>query len=828
MVAEEGTYGGGTYGEGLYGGGLPDMPARLTRVAFDRDAYALGGIITGTTSTCESLEGWSAYQHCEIDLNINSAWCYAGTGSIKITADGEGDAEVAAFGLGTDGSITSGRTYLLWVHVRPTTRQRDIRVELLWKSATDVFLTAAYSVRTELAVGWTKIGVLATAPPAARRLDIGVDVLGPEAGEVHYLDAVTVEDAGQDISEHVASWRYTLSGRNARFGQTEAGSATVLLGNEHGWFTPGRAATVEAPFGGNIVPRRRVWLLARYAGILYPVWSGYTQRWTQTIPGSQARASEVELECVDAFRWLTAALVPPPYRAEIIASGPLSYFPLDEPGESAYAGDLIAGYPAALVTAAGGDGGSAFGAPSALPVLLSGATSDSGSTSLGLHQDDDVLTTNQGAVLDLRFAGGMPPQLDLAPWSLELWIVPPLGPPTGTAQVIYHQIVPSGGVDYLSGFMLTIELSGQLQLRTGGAEVVATTPGSVCDGRGHLVTVTYRPGGAHGIAELWHNSVLAGELELTTTPMPVGIPQVAQLGGALHTLTGAITYRFTGRAGHVAHYYRQLLADEIAAHYRAGADGHHLETETDRLHAIARYAGWPLEDTRFDRGLTTLLPRDWSTSNPLTLGQDAARTAGSVTVIDAAGWWRYPHRYRWVNTVPVRADFRASYGTEPESVDFQPWLDDDEVINVYTVTRIAGASISVRDQASIDRYGLSEGETVALGAASDDESLIQAQWKLARTAEPRTRVDTVRLDPASAAPLMWPTVLPLEFGDRIMIGDLPETAPAPEIDALIGQIEGEWTAETWSLLFRLEHAQLDTMLVAGDPIYGYLGFPAGY
>lgn len=830
MPAAPGTYGGGVYGAGVYGGGLPRMPRQHVRIAFDRNGYNLGGICTGDNSTCESLGDWTAYANCSLSLNVNSAWCYAGTGSIEVTATSAGDAEVAVFGLGTGDAIVPGRTYLLWVHVRPQTQPRDVRVELLWKSATDVFLTAHIATRIESGTDWTRIGVLGTAPPAAGRLDIGVDWLGCEPGEVHYLDTVTVEDAGTDVTEDALSCSYTLSGRNAADGQTESGQATLVLENPAGRYTPGRAATTLAPYAGNITPRRRVWVLAQYGGVLYPVWSGYSTRWAPTYPGGLAGASEVTVTCDDGFRWLTAATVQPPYRAEILAAGPLSYYPLDEPGESASAGDLIAGYPAALLASGAGDGGSAFGGTSVLPTLIGGSTTDSGSSSLALHQDDDVLETSQGAVLDLRFAGGMPPQIGLADWSLEMWIVPRQGPPTGTAQVIYHQIVPDGaGIDYLSGFMLTIELTGQLRLSTGGSEVVATTPESICNATPHHVAVTYTSGGTYGVARLYRDGTLVGSADtLSSEPMPAGMPQVAQLGGASNTLTGAVQYRFQGRVGHVAHYYRLLSADEIADHYHAGADGYYLETEADRIKGVLRLAGWPDEDTRIDRGLTPLLPRDWAETNPLGILQSQAAVAGSVVVMDALGRLRYPNRYQWVNHIPVAADFREDYGTEVEFTDFAPWLDDEDIVNEYSVNRTSGASISVRDGPSIERYGLSKGPTLDIGAASDDETLTHAQWLLSRTAEPHTRIDTAMVRPDTFGATLWPMVLPLEFGHRITIASAPDTAPSAEIDALIGQISGVIKDNEWSVTFRLEAAQIDTMLVADDPVYGYLGMPAGY
>ncbi len=820
MPVPPGTYGGGLYGGGVYGGGLPRMPTMHYRIALDRDGYDLGGICTGVNSTCEALGDWQGI-NATLTLNNAVSRCYTGEHSIRVTATADGQASAIIYGLGGVGAIQPGRTYLLWVHVRPETMVRDVRAVLLWKSATDVYLTAAAAVpRPGVATGWTRVGVLATAPPAAERLDIAVDWIGCAAGEVHYLDTVTVEDVGTNITPWVLSAQCTLSGRNQALSRTEAGTAKLQLDNGDGRFTPGRSATTLAPYAGNIVPRRRIWIIAEHMGVLYPVWSGYTQRWTQSIPASIATASEVTLDCTDGFRWLTAATIAPPYRAQILADRPLSYYPLDESSEATSAGDLVAGAPAALRIAASGDGKSAFGAASVLPKLESGQTTDAGSSSLAFNQADDLGTS--GAVLDLRYAGGVPPVASIG-WTFEVWIGAPESAPA-VAQIVFRHVIPIAGIDYLSGFQLVILDTGQLRLVTGGSETVATSAPSICNGGSYHVAITLESGGPFGTARLWLNGGQVGSLELTANPMPVGTPTVAQLGGAMADITSEPSFLFTGRAGHVAFWYRRLSDLELYLHALGGSDGYRLETEADRLRAILQYVGWPVEDTRLDAGLTQLLPRAWSETNPLALAQDTTETAGSAVVMDALGRLRYPHRHRWVNWVPVQADFRQSFNSEVEA-DIQPWLDDDGIANVVKVSRVGGANIAVRDEASIARYGPIEGDALPLGAASDDESLIHARWKLRRTAEPRTRIDTATVRPDNAGSMIWPILLPLEFGHRIAIGDTPTTAPDPEIDALVGQIAHQIGNEEWVTTLRLEAAVIDTVWVLDDPLLGVLDTP---
>jgi hypothetical protein len=869
VPALPGEYGGDTYGGGLYGGGVPSTPTSHVRVVFDADPLVLGGICTGDNSTCESLGDWEVAQSPAVPpvpvvvtgqshprrprtvspvvhrtsrtantltLNDATSRVYAGHHCLMLTSGGAGDLSALIYGLGT---VVPGRTYLMWAHVRAEDTPRDCRVVLLWKSATDVFLLADTSASVASSTDdYVRIGVMATCPPGAAMLDIAVDVLDCETGDVHYVDAVTVDYVGTDVTSDVLSGGCTLSGRNHELDRTDSGSLTLTLDNRTGRYTPGATTgadgdPVPAPYLGNMVPRRRVFVLAEYGGVLYPVWSGYTRRIAQEIPGGVGEASTVTVDCDDGFRWLTGTDVPPPYRADVLADGPLSLYPLDEPAGSVSAGDLVFGQPARILSSSTGDGASAFGAATVLPVTLTGSNTDGGSTSLGLNLEQDDLA-DMGSVLDLRFAGGMPPQLALTDWTMEFWFAfgGPVAPPA-LAQILFRHLVSSGGADFLSGFQVLLLATGAVQLVTGGSETVATSGVGLADGVGHHVAVTYEDDGStYGLATLYVDGTEVSDLQLTVEPMVAGLPNNAQLGGGYATVNGAVSFLAQCRFHHVAFYYSRLTAARILVHWQAGALGYYEESDGDRVEAVLRMAGWPDEDTAVDAGLTPLMPREWSATNDLALVQDVCGYSGASPVMDARGAVRVLSRHRFVNEVVVAATFTASTDTEAEHADFAPEVDDSGIANVVEVEQIGGGSIQVDEPASIARYGRIKGDSIPLGASSDAESLTHALWRLSRTAEPLVRVSSATWRPDTAGGALWPLVLSLEFGDRVSLTGLPSTAPADPLDVLVGRVSHTWdSGATWQTTYQLEPALIDQMGVCDHPVYGIADDPlcvAGY
>lgn len=141
----------------------------------------------------------------------------------------------------------------------------------------------------------------------------------------------------------------TRRGRDNEVGQVEAGTATVLLDNADGRFSPRRASS-PSPYAGNIVPRRQVRISAIVGGATtHRLFTGYAERWSITHPGGGDYA-ESQLDCVDAFKILSTTKMQDFYGEKVRELDPVAYYPLSEPAGSVWFGDQSGrGLPAGLL-----------------------------------------------------------------------------------------------------------------------------------------------------------------------------------------------------------------------------------------------------------------------------------------------------------------------------------------------------------------------------------------------------------------------------------------------------------------------------------------------
>ena len=139
-----------------------------------------------------------------------------------------------------------------------------------------------------------------------------------------------------DVTAYVRSVA-TKRGRSDETQKIEAGTATILLDNADGRFTPKRI-TSPSPYAGNIEPRRQVRVRALVSATPHPLWTGFTERWSLTHPGG-GDYSEAQLECVDGLKLLGDRKLLN-FAGEVIKSyDPQAYWPLGEPKGSIWFGD---------------------------------------------------------------------------------------------------------------------------------------------------------------------------------------------------------------------------------------------------------------------------------------------------------------------------------------------------------------------------------------------------------------------------------------------------------------------------------------------------------
>lgn len=90
-------------------------------------------------------------------------------------------------------------------------------------------------------------------------------------------------------------------GRNRILDKFEAGTATIVLRDDNGYFNP---SNTSSPYYGKLLPLRKIQIFADYNGTRYPLFYGFVMSFTTNFQVGIDAYSKVTLQCVDGFRLL--------------------------------------------------------------------------------------------------------------------------------------------------------------------------------------------------------------------------------------------------------------------------------------------------------------------------------------------------------------------------------------------------------------------------------------------------------------------------------------------------------------------------------------------
>jgi len=130
-----------------------------------------------------------------------------------------------------------------------------------------------------------------TGPSFAQTMVLGSGILGTNIlGDAQSL-IVDVSDVVDGIT--------TTRGRNAQADLFQTGSLTLRIVDQNGDFNPQNAS---GPYYGLLTPMRKVAITATYAGVEYPMFSGFITSYTTTTPKMAEDVVYTTITAVDAFR----------------------------------------------------------------------------------------------------------------------------------------------------------------------------------------------------------------------------------------------------------------------------------------------------------------------------------------------------------------------------------------------------------------------------------------------------------------------------------------------------------------------------------------------
>lgn len=573
-----------------------------------------------------------------------------------------------------------------------------------------------------------------------------------------------------NLTSRVVAWSHqTPSGRQYELARTEAAAIRVLLDNQDGALDAGNTASTFWP---NVLPYRQFRIKATWSATTYSIVYGYVERWPQTWDQHKAWVDAV---VVDALALLDPKTFRSCYDEEILADGPVAYYPLSEPAATPGWGS-VATTQQPLVTVVNSKYGAATvtaGQQAIVPKDAASCVSFAGANG----------PAKQGSVLQLAAAGYGPYTVNQAGtgWCVELWFQ--ASAPVTDPGKLWSQTAANTGGGILN--------NGYVRLNTNGTLVVApvdsggTTPTSprYDDGKPHHVLFGFDTNGTSWKLYVDGALILSGT-NASTFASNSPLPGWAQLGGLL---TSGAQQEFLGTGAtvfvsHVAIYAKLLTAAQALAHYQAGATAFSGELSGARFSRLLRYAGYQ-GPSSVDTGQSQMAPAELAGLGATAGLQDVVVAENGNDYVAGDGTVTFKQRSaRWnTSAVSTLGELETPYLGDLV-VDFDPTFLYERV----EVTRPGGVTVAAFDQTGQKRYGprtLQETPQILL----DLEATDRANYQLTQYKDPKQRLPQVTLDPASN-PALWPIVLGTKIGDRLTVKRRPFGAPVITFDVFVEAI----------------------------------------
>jgi hypothetical protein len=241
----------------------------------------------------------------------------------------------------------------------------------------------------------------------------------------------------------------------------------------------------------------------------------------------------------------------------------------------------------------------------------------------------------------------------------------------------------------------------------------------------------------------------------------------------------------------------------------------------ERINLILDEIGWPSSLRAIDDGDTELENDPGGIRDALGACQIIEQSDLGALFMDANGHVTYYSR----NTLSMKASGTAvtfdDDGTDIAYQDLDINLDETELANQVTFTRLSGQPQPVSDQNSIDEYFLRSYARDGLMMETNALALARATSVLNYRKDARLRVDSITLDLSSVSNRV-PAGLGLNIGDPIIVNRTMANATGFNLRVTVNGIEHDITPERWTTRFTTAYP-LSTAFILGSTEFGILG-----
>lgn len=556
-------------------------------------------------------------------------------------------------------------------------------------------------------------------------------------------------------------------------------------------FVPG-AASGTGPSGN-------VWTISSPASlepVTYDLFSGFVDAWPQDFGRFQASA---QMTATDGFKVLSRIDLSGAYEETVRGDGPVGWWRL---GDDTADSDLCAD------SSGNGHDGRYVNQPTSTDSIVDG-TADGAVDFDGANDKLDLPPT--------PFGTG---PLESIPVSYEFWLQTSMVPSgSSPGAVLLHGTLPDDPASFVESFRFWLRADGTVRFGAAAPGSVTSTV-AVNDGAPHHIVGTF----AASTVDLYIDGVLAATVGhgdvyvLGVERVRAGAPRVNVSGYK----------KFDGVLDEIAVYRPGLTADQVAAHFDAGAAPWSGDTTGERVDRALTLAGWPTADRDLDTGRSLMGAYQGDENNILAVVQEAEVTEGGALWQAPDGTITFRDRHAPIqdwNATTTQATFTddgAATGPQHYTV-LDLSYDDALIVNEVEVAWSDGTETS-RDQASIDDY-TRQATRIDTALRTAPEARDRGDWLLARYAQPAVRPTRVVLRPA-ADDRLWRHCLARRIGDRVTVRRLPQNTGDPIVfDATIESVAHRVAdgINTWETEFGLSPTAVDLgWLILDDPTDGLL------
>ena len=241
----------------------------------------------------------------------------------------------------------------------------------------------------------------------------------------------------------------------------------------------------------------------------------------------------------------------------------------------------------------------------------------------------------------------------------------------------------------------------------------------------------------------------------------------------------------------------------------------------DRIGLILNQISWPTQLRNIDTGDTELQNDPGTARQALAACQTIEQSDLGAFFVNGDGYITYYSRVTLSEKAAGTATTFDDDGTDIAYQNLDINLDETELANQVTFTRLGGSAQTVSDATSISQYFLRSYSRDELMMKDNSTALARATSVLNYRKDPRLRVDSIELDLSSVSNRV-PAGLGLEIGDPIIVNRTMAAGTTFDVRVTVNGISHDITPNRWTTSLTTAYP-LSTAFILGSSQFGILG-----